>query len=119
MNKDENQVDLSIDHILADEALRHRLFPVTGQRIFLAHAGVAPLPGPTVDALKHEVERASIAQESPDFIAQLEAIRRVGARLINAHSDEIALLGPTSLGLSLVANGLDWKQDDEVIFYPD
>lgn len=119
MKKDENQVDLSIDHILADQALRHRLFPVTQQRIFLAHAGVAPLPGPTVEVLKHEAERASFAQESADFMNEVEAIRRVGARLINAHSDEIALLGPTSLGLNLVANGLEWKQDDEVVFYPD
>jgi len=119
VKKDENQVDLNIDHILADPALRHRLFPVTRERIFLAHAGVAPLPGPTVDVLKHEADRASFAQESPDFMAEVEAIRRVGARLINAHSDEIALLGPTSLGLNLVANGLEWKQDDEVVFYPD
>jgi len=119
VKKHGDQVDLSIDHILADEALRHRLFPVTQQRIFLAHAGVAPLPGPTVDVLKHEAERASIAQESADYMAEVETIRRVGARLINANSDEVALLGPTSLGLNLVANGLQWKQDDEVIFYPD
>ena len=92
MQKHEDQVDLSIDHILADQALRHRLFPVTRQRIFLAHAGVAPLPGPTVDALKHEADRASFAQEGSDFLEEIEAIRRVGARLINAGSDEIALL---------------------------
>jgi len=119
VNKEEPQVDVSIDHILADPALRHRLFPVTRERIFLAHAGVAPLPGPTVDRLKHEADRASLAQESATFMTEVEEIRRVGARLINADSDEVALLGPTSLGLNLVANGLEWKQDDEVIFYPD
>jgi cysteine desulfurase / selenocysteine lyase len=119
VKKHGDHVDLSIDHILADESLRHRLFPVTQKRIFLAHAGVAPLPGPTVDALKHEAEKASYAQENADFMAEIEAIRRVGARLINANSDEVALLGPTSLGLNLVANGLDWQQDDEVVCYPD
>ena len=119
MKKDGDHVDLSIDHILADEALRHRLFPVTQKRIFLAHAGVAPLPGPTVERLKHEAERASFMQEGPDFMAEIEGIRRVAARLINAESDEVALLGPTSLGLNLVANGLKWKEGDEVIFYPD
>jgi selenocysteine lyase/cysteine desulfurase len=41
------------------------------------------------------------------------------ARLIGAHADEIALLGPTSLGLSLFANGLDWKAGDEVLYYAD
>jgi len=119
VHKHESQVDLTIDHILEDEALRHRLFPVTRERIFLAHAGVAPLPGPTVDTLKHEAERASIAQESADFMSEVEAIRRVAARLINASSDEVALLGPTSLGLNMVANGLKWQKDDEVVFYPD
>jgi selenocysteine lyase/cysteine desulfurase len=119
VQKHADQVDLSIDHILADEALRHRLFPVTQKRIFLAHAGVAPLPGPTVDALKQEAERASLGQESTEYLAEIESIRRVSARLINANSDEVALLGPTSLGLNLVANGLSWKEGDEVICYPD
>jgi selenocysteine lyase/cysteine desulfurase len=114
-----DQVDVSIDHILADEALRHHLFPVTQKRIFLAHAGVAPLPGPTVAALKHEADRASVAQEGSDYLTEVEAIRRVSARLINANSDEIALLGPTSLGLNLVANGLEWRDGDEVVCYAD
>jgi cysteine desulfurase/selenocysteine lyase len=119
VQKHDDHVDLSIDHILADETLRHRLFPVTQKRIFLAHAGVAPLPAPTVEALKAEADRASYAQESTEFMAEIESIRRVGARLINANSDEVALLGPTSLGLNLVAHGIDWKQDDEVICYAD
>jgi cysteine desulfurase/selenocysteine lyase len=119
VTKHGDHVDLGIDHILADQALRHRLFPVTQKRIFLAHAGVAPLPGPTVEALKHEAERAGFAQENAEFMAEIEGIRLVGARLINAHSDEVALLGPTSLGLNLVANGLEWKAGDEVVFYPD
>jgi selenocysteine lyase/cysteine desulfurase len=115
----DSNVDLSIDHILADASLRHRLFPVTRERIFLAHAGVAPLPGPAVETLKREAERASCAQESANYLAEIEGIRRVAARLINATSEEVALLGPTSLGLNLVANGLDWQDGDEVVCYPD
>jgi selenocysteine lyase/cysteine desulfurase len=119
VKKPEHEVDLSIDHILADATLRHRLFPVTRERIFLAHAGVAPLPGPTAETLKFEADRASFAQESPDFMAEIDGIRRVAARLINASNDEVALLGPTSLGLNLVANGIAWQPGDEVVFYPD
>ncbi len=119
MLKRDDQVDLSIDHILSDPALRVRLFPVTAKRIFLAHAGVAPLPGPAVETLQREAERAGVMQETPDFMAEIESIRRVAARLINAASDEVALLGPTSLGLNLVANGLTWNEGDEVIYYPD
>jgi cysteine desulfurase/selenocysteine lyase len=119
VQKHHDHVDLSIDHILADETLRHRLFPVTQKRIFMAHAGVAPLPGPCVEALKHEAEKAGFAQEQADFMNDIEGIRRVSARLINANSDEVALLGPTSLGLNLVANGIAWKEGDEVICYGD
>ena len=119
MRTPDDTVDVSIDHILADPALRHRLFPVTKERIYLAHAGVAPLPGPTAETLKLEAERATISQENGDYLTTIESIRRVGARLINASSDEVALLGPTSLGLNLVANGLPWKDGDEVVFYPD
>jgi selenocysteine lyase/cysteine desulfurase len=43
----------------------------------------------------------------------------VAARLLGAQAHEMALLGPTSLGLSLVANGLDWRSGDEVVCYPD
>jgi cysteine desulfurase/selenocysteine lyase len=119
VQKPDDLIDLSIDHILADPALRTRLFPVTAKRIFLAHAGVAPLPGPAVEALKHEAERAGVAQENPEFMTEIESIRRVASRLINASSDEVALLGPTSLGLNLVANGLTWQEGDEVVYYPD
>jgi selenocysteine lyase/cysteine desulfurase len=115
----DSNVDLSIDHILADASLRHRLFPVTRERIFLAHAGVAPLPGTTAEALKREADRATISQEGTDYLAEIESIRRVAARLINATSEEVALLGPTSLGLNLVAHGIDWQEGDEVVFYPD
>jgi cysteine desulfurase/selenocysteine lyase len=115
----EASVDLSIDQILGNPTLRQQLFPVTRERIFMAHAGVAPLPSAAVEVLKYQAERASFAQESAEFMADIEGIRRVGARLINAASDEVALLGPTSLGLNLVANGLSWKEGDEVIFYPD
>jgi selenocysteine lyase/cysteine desulfurase len=115
----ESLVDLNIDHILADATLRHRLFPVTRERIFLAHAGVAPLPGPAVETLQREAARASISQEGVDYLTEVESIRRVAARLINGTSEEIALLGPTSLGLNLVANGLNWQEGDEVVCYPD
>jgi selenocysteine lyase/cysteine desulfurase len=119
VQKPNDLIDLSIDHILADPSLRTRLFPVTAQRIFLAHAGVAPLPGPAVERLKEEAERAGVMQESADYLAEIDSIRRVAARLINAGGDEVALLGPTSLGLNLVANGLNWNEGDEVVFYPD
>ena len=45
--------------------------------------------------------------------------RAVCANLIGADASEVALLGPTSLGLSLFANGLNWAPGDELLYYGD
>mgnify|MGYP003704373377 CR=1 FL=1 len=50
-------------------------------------------------------------------LADIRATRQLCSDFIGARADEIALLGPTSLGLSLFANGIEWRRDDEVIFY--
>jgi selenocysteine lyase/cysteine desulfurase len=52
-------------------------------------------------------------------MARVEDCRTLAARLIGAEANEIALLGPTSLGLSLVARGLPWEPGDEVVYYGD
>ncbi len=44
-------------------------------------------------------------------------MRGLSAEFIGATADEIALLGPTSLGLSLIANGMPWQAGDEVLCY--
>src|SRR6202023_3189078 len=49
----------------------------------------------------------------------LQEARASAARLIGSSPDEVALIGPTSLGLSLFANGIDWQPGDEVICYLD
>jgi len=109
---------LSVDTLLADDALRHRLFPVTAERNFQAHAGVAPLSGPAAEAVNDLATRgARDMQEPANFIEYVEEARALAGRFLGVKGDEVALLGPTALGLSLVANGLDWLPGDEVVFY--
>jgi cysteine desulfurase / selenocysteine lyase len=106
--------------LLSDTELRHRLFPITKSRIFMAHAAVTVLPGPVAEAMSALIQRCS--EEFRDFsetLALIQRTRESAARLINASPDEIALLGPTSLGLSLVANGIAWAPGDEVVCYLD
>jgi cysteine desulfurase / selenocysteine lyase len=108
----------ALDHVVSNESIRHDWFPITRSRIFLAHAGVSTLPRVTAEALQKEAQRSSVDDpEGADYMGRVEAIRTVGASLIGAHKSEISLLGPTSLGLNLVAQGLDWKAGDEVIYY--
>lgn len=106
--------------LLADESLRLAEFPVARDHIFMAHAGVTILPRRAVKAMQDYLENSCVAQqEFPAAWRAMNETRALAARLIGAKASEIALLGPTSVGLSLVANGLDWQAGDEVVCYLD
>jgi cysteine desulfurase/selenocysteine lyase len=107
-----------IDDIVSDERARRREFPVADHRVFMAHAGVAPLPAAAVEAIREFTRQASRDHQESGFIGPaVESVRETAAKLLGCSAGEIALLGPTSLGLSLVANGLSWRPDDEVVYY--
>ena len=105
-------------NLYPDESLRRALFPVCREKIFLAHAAVTVLPKCVADAVCDYTRRSSENhQEFGEVLVDIRKARQVCAELIGAEADEIALLGPTSLGLSLFANGIDWQPGDEVLCY--
>lgn len=111
---------LSLDALLADEALRRSEFPVIEENLFLAHAGVTILPRRVAAAMQDHAEQSCRRmQEYPEAWRAVTETRVVAARLIGAKASEIALIGPTSVGLNLVAHGLDWQPGDEVVCYLD
>lgn len=104
--------------LFPDEAQRRALFPVCRDQIFFAHAGVTALPQFVADAsCDYTQQSARNPQEFGEVLRWVKETREICARFIGARADEIALLGPTSLGLSLFANGLDWQPGDEVLCY--
>ena len=105
--------------VLADPGARARLFPVTRKGIFLAHAAVAPISGPAREAMNAWTESASQGQqENLEIWKRVRQTREVAARLLGCEWEEVSLLGPTALGLGLVALGLSWKEGDEVVYDP-
>ena len=101
-----------------DESERKRLFPVCRSKIFLGHAAVTALPACVADAMcGHVRQSCEMPQEFGDVLRDVKQVRELCARFIGADAEEIALLGPTSLGLSLFANGLPWEPGDEVVCY--
>lgn len=111
---------MTLNEVLSDEALRRREFPVTQEKIFLAHAGVCPLPRRVAQAVAEYAQRATGGdQESMIFPAILTETRALAARLLGCESEEVAFVGPTSLALSLVAAGLKFRRNDNVLIYHD
>lgn len=109
-----------MNNLFSSEEERLSQFPIAKKKVFLGHAAVTALPQCAATAMAdYAAACCSDHQEFVGFLADLKETRRLGAQLIGAKPSEIALLGPTSLGLSLFANGIDWQPGDEVVCYRD
>jgi cysteine desulfurase/selenocysteine lyase len=107
---------MTINDILNNEALRRKEFPIAKHKIYLAHAAVSPLPARVTRAINDYIKRASTRGQFEYLHNKIEEeTRDLAARLLEARPDEIAFVPSTSAGLSLIANGLDWKRGDNVI----
>lgn len=111
---------MTLTELLANEDLRRREFPVAGDKVFLAHAGVCPLPRRVAQAISDCAQRGTTDdQEILVFPRRLDEGRQLAARLLNCRPEEIAFVGPTSLALSFVAAGLPFRRGDNVLIYHD
>lgn len=111
---------MDIATVLNDEALRQREFPVTKEKAFLAHAAVCALPQRVATAMQDYIARGTQGdQEAVLPEGLLHDTRKLAAKFIHAKPEEVALVGPTSLGLSLIANGLNFRKNDNVVVYFD
>ncbi len=94
-----------------------RNFPITKKYIYFDNAGVAPISLPAMKIVN------TIAKDICDvgylklecWYLETEKARKDAAALINSSPDEIAFVKNTSHGLSLVAGGINWRSDDEII----
>src|SRR5438876_5345188 len=111
---------MTLSELLSNEDLRRHEFPVARDRIFLAHAGVCPLPRRVAEAVREYASQCTQGDQETLLPAlQLPRTRELAARLLKARPDEIAFVGPTSLALSYVASGLPWHKHDNVVIYFD
>src|SRR5579862_3531943 len=111
---------MTLTELLANEELRRREFPVAQNKVFLAHAGVCPLPRVLFRSISDCAQRGTTNdQETLVFPRQVNEGRRLAAQLLNCRPKEIAFVGPTSLALSFVAAGLNFRRGDNVLIYHD
>ncbi|MFB3041114.1 MAG: aminotransferase class V-fold PLP-dependent enzyme [Candidatus Poribacteria bacterium] len=92
-------------------------FPVTQKYIYMNHAGIAPLSLRVQDAMRDFLRDATYngAVHSDGWAETAEACRRSAAKLINADASEIAFMKNTTQGLIIAANGIDWREGDNVV----
>lgn len=92
-------------------------FPILSQMDFFNHAGVAPITHRAATALReYALEASSYAYTKERWYPRLSQVKRNIAKLINARGEhEIAYVANTSTGLSLIANGIQWHEGDNVI----
>src|SRR5262245_29460362 len=111
---------MTVSDILTNEEWRQREFPVTGEKIFLAHAGVCPLPRRVTGAVQTYLESCTLDDQETAFPESgFMETRQLAALLLHAQPEEIAFVGPTSLALSYVASGLSFRKNDNILVYLD
>ncbi len=111
---------MTLAELLSNEELRQHEFPVTREKIFLAHAGDCPLPRRVAEAIAQYARQATTGdQEKFVYPAILESGRKLAARLLNSRPEEVAFVGPTSLALSFIASGMHWRKHDNILIYFD
>lgn len=111
---------MTLQEILSNESLRQHEFPVTRDKVFLAHAGVCPLPRRASEAVRDYALKITQGDQEalvPDDLVM--NTRKLAAQMMGAKPEEIAFIGNTSLGLSYVASGLNWRKGDNILIYFD
>jgi cysteine desulfurase / selenocysteine lyase len=99
-----------------DPSAARSLFPLTQRYVFMNHAGVAPMSDRGRAAIESELEWLT-ARPYVDGRAEEHAdrLRASIARLVGAEPETIGLVRSTAHGLSLLAQGLDWRPGDNVV----
>jgi cysteine desulfurase / selenocysteine lyase len=98
--------------------LRREELPITGRCAYLNHAGNGPLPRRSGARMAAVAEAVALSADRDwlDRMREVERVRKMAARMLGARAaHEVAFVENTSAGLSLVAEGFDWRPGDNVV----
>ncbi len=92
-------------------------FPVTKNLIYLDNAAVAPVHSLTKKYMDEYMEHFLNfgLKDYAKWVDMMDLTREKLAKFINAKVYEIAFVKNTSAGLSIIANGIDFKQGENII----
>ena len=105
---------LSVEQVRKD-------IPLLDQIVYLESASVSPPPRPVIDAMTEYYTNSpfnygvGVFQPSIQVVQKVDSARKKIATFLHAEPDEIVFTKNTTEAINLLASGLDWKKDDEVI----
>jgi selenocysteine lyase/cysteine desulfurase len=93
------------------------LFPVTRNLVYFNHAAVGPLSVRAAEAMERHAhdQRDFGALHWREWYAEHDRARESAATLLGARPQEIAIIKNTSEGLSFVAQGMRWREGDNLV----
>jgi selenocysteine lyase/cysteine desulfurase len=110
---------MNLNEILGNEEMRRHEFPVSREKVFLAHAGVCAMPRRVAQAIADCAQAGTLGDQESFVLHRLSDARKTGSQLLNCQPDEVSFVGPTSLALSYVAAGLNFRKGDNILIYHD
>jgi selenocysteine lyase/cysteine desulfurase len=95
------------------------LFSHTKRVVYLNHAAISPPPVKTIEAVTAQMrdvaENGSLHYHQ--WMAVKERARKFAAGMIGAQPAQVAFMRNTSDGLSTIANGLCWREGDNIVTF--
>ncbi len=91
--------------------------PVSSRWAYFDHAAVAPLSRGACEAIARWA-RDSVENGDANYlewVAAMDRLRTLAATMMGATQEEIALLGNTTAGINVVAEGFPWQPGDNVV----
>jgi selenocysteine lyase/cysteine desulfurase len=97
-------------------ALRAEL-PITERWAYFDHAAVAPITLRAARAMREWTDDlvANGLMNERRWLARIEEVRQMAARLIGADPIDLAFIKNTSEGIGIVAEGFPWRAGDNVV----
>lgn len=94
-------------------------FPNSG-RIYLNNASVSLMPSQSIEAMKEFLIRYNLlgpdSKDSESLVTEkLQNVRKIIAKIISCQPDEVILTQSTTDGINIVANGLSFDSDSNII----
>ncbi len=96
-----------------------QLTPITQEYAYFQSSGFSPKMEPVIEETNRWAHFQNAGGAAPGIHEKMldgfEATRDKVAKSMNADSDEIVLGENTTIGINIVANGIDWRAGDNVI----